>query len=91
MFVLDLNYFGCLRINFSNEMYTMIFTHKLPNMAAAPVKGQTRYTASATTASATTATATATATKGQLRPATIKYDMFASLSTKGCNYCGTTK
>lgn len=50
-------------------------------MAAAPVKGQTR------SASATTAPLT----KGQLRPATIKYDMFASLSTKGCNYCGTTK
>ncbi len=48
--------------------------------AVVPVKGQTR-----------SASATATATKGQLRPATIKYDMFASLSTKGCNYCGTTK
>lgn len=61
----------------------MIFTHKLPNIAAAPpaapTKGQTRPTASAS------------ATKGQLRPATIKYDMFASLNTKGCNYCGTTK
>ena len=63
----------------------MIFTHKLPNMAAAPVKGQTR------SASATASATTAPLTKGQLRPATIKYDMFASLSTKGCNYCGTTK
>ena len=85
MFVLDLNYFGCLRINFSNEMYTMIFTHKLPNMAAVvPVKGQTR-------SASATASASTPLTKGQLRPATIKYDMFASLSTKGCNYCGTTK
>lgn len=50
--------------------------------AVAPVKGQTR---------SASASASTPLTKGQLRPLTIKYDMFASLSTKGCNYCGTTK
>ncbi len=76
MFVLDLNYFGCLRINFSNEMYIMIFTYKnkkyvpvLASVQAPQVSVQVHRGFSATN---------------------IKYNMFDAINKNSCNYCGKT-